>query len=50
MGKRLYLKQTQPVFVSLVYLIQDLSVIYLEIIHDSNKLPNHLIDGWEECC
>lgn len=36
--------------VSLAYLIQVLSVIDLEIVCDSNKLPNHLIDGWEEGC
>lgn len=34
--------------VSLAYLILVLSVIDLEIVCDSNKLPNHLIDGWEE--
>lgn len=34
--------------VSLAYLILVQSVIDLEIVCDSNKLPNHLIDGWEE--
>lgn len=38
------------VSVSLAYLIEGLSVIDMEIVCDSNKLPNHLIDGWEEGC
>lgn len=35
---------------SLAYLIQVVSVTDLEIVCDSNKLPNHLIDGWKEGC
>lgn len=35
---------------SLAFLIPALSVTDLEIVCDSNKLRNHLIDGWLEDC
>lgn len=34
----------------LAQLVEVLSVIDLEIVCDSNTLPNHLIDGWEGGC
>lgn len=46
----IFSKLSLTVSVSLAYLIEVLSVIDLEIVCDSNKLPNHMIDGWEEGC